>query len=122
MHGKRSILLLIVLLALCSVTIALPQKALQGEKIRRMTRQEKAMVGDKCKVHGEKLKLDVVPILYGKLMIDEDYMHAQEKQFPNANTRFLGGCIVEETTEAEVLYCPKCRDAEAQWQKEHRGK
>src|SRR5215813_9141000 len=121
MKGKSCLLPLFLILIVFSVSASLPQNAENQEKIRHLSKEEKARIGDKCKVHGEKLKLDLVPILYGKLTVDADYIKAAETQFPNANTRFFGGSVVKEETKAEVLYCPKCREAEMRWNKEHKS-
>jgi hypothetical protein len=120
MKGMKYLLPFVLLLMVFSVSASWSQTAKQGEKIRPLSKQEKARIGERCPVHGEKLKLDTVPILYGILMIDEDYLEAEKTLFPNANTRVFGGDLVQEETKAEVLYCPKCREAEAKWNKEHK--
>ena len=120
MKGMKYLLPFVLLLMVFSVSASWSQTAKTGEKIRPLSKQEKSRIGERCPVHGEKLKLDIVPIIYGKLLVDEDYLDAEKTQFPNANTRFLGGSVVKEETKAEVLYCPKCREAEAKWNKEHK--
>ena len=72
-----------------------------------------------CKVHHETMRPDKVPIVYGLLMIDETFSNAEEKEFPNANLDVPGGCILGSAKFAEVLYCSKCREAAARWEKQH---
>jgi len=74
----------------------------------------------RCKVHGTLLKKDRVQIIYGLVGFKVGYLEAQKKFFPNSSKEALGGCIVESTKFAEVAYCPKCRRAEARWNRAHR--
>lgn len=74
----------------------------------------------RCKVHGVLLKKDRLEISYGLTAYKVGYLKAQRKSFPNANTRALGGCIVEDMKFAIVAYCPRCRRAEARWSRVHR--
>ncbi len=73
-----------------------------------------------CPVHGEEMQTDVVKIRYGECMFLPDYREAKHSLFPEANTVYYGGCIRLDFTRAEVLYCRRCREAEEQWEKEHR--
>ena len=72
-----------------------------------------------CRVHG-------VPLLPGHAHIIYGYpaahapggpAEAEEREFPNARTRVLGGCIVgpDNAQVDEVLYCPACREGLARW-------
>lgn len=79
---------------------------------------------EKCEVHGEILQLDIIPVSYGlSVPVDpksyQEYWDARLHLFPHSNLTMDGGCI-EGPERAEVLYCQKCRDAEAKWQREHR--
>jgi hypothetical protein len=95
-------------------------KPVKTDKIRRLSDEERMKLGNQlCKVHGEELQLDVVPIRWGLIRFDEAYYKVWETEFPHSNRSYLGGCVVEEVTKAEVLYCSKCRKAESLWQKEH---
>ena len=72
-----------------------------------------------CRVHG-------VPLLPGHTRIVYGYPaprepggpeEAEEREFPSARTRILGGCIVspDNARVDEVLYCPACRAGLARW-------
>jgi len=74
----------------------------------------------RCKVHGVLLKKDRVQIIYGLVGFKVGYLEAQKKLFPNSNKEAFGGCIVESTKFAEVVYCTECRKAEARWDRNHR--
>ncbi len=122
---KISIAIIAALIFLGFVAIAkglsAPEvKPVKKEKIRRLSQEDREKLGNQlCEVHGEELKLDVVPISYGLIRFPESYYKAWESQFPHSNKDFLGGCVIEKETKAEVLYCSKCREAESTWQKEH---
>lgn len=79
---------------------------------------------EKCKVHGEKLREDSVPIIYGMPIYDPKYGEARGKYFPNGNSKVAGGCEVWKgmPEKVQVRYCQKCRDAEVKWLKKQRGK
>jgi Gram-negative bacterial TonB protein C-terminal len=83
-----------------------------------------------CNVHGVSLLRDKVEVIYGLFVFRRGYEQAEKKHFPNANSEAFGGCLVATETcdgkevqlsprYAEVLYCPKCRRAERDWQKKH---
>ncbi|MBC7930978.1 MAG: energy transducer TonB [Rubrivivax sp.] len=88
--------------------------------------------GENCPVHGLALMKDKVEIRYGLIEFKSNYLKAEKKHFPFANTASYGGCIVEWEENpcdgkrvqrspkfAEVLYCPKCRAAQQKWAKAH---
>ncbi|HEY1403766.1 MAG TPA: hypothetical protein VGB05_06540 [Pyrinomonadaceae bacterium] len=56
------------------------------------------------------------------------YYKVQAKKFPNSNFAVNGGCVMDvenptnHRSEADVLYCPKCRIAEAKWRAKHQKK
>ena len=125
---KISLVIIAALIFLCFVALAKSLsaqeiKSAKKDKIRRLSQEEREKLGNQlCEVHGEELKLDVVPIRYGLIRFEESYYKAWEAQFPHSNRHFLGGCVVEEENQAEVLFCSKCRDAEKRWQTEHAKK
>ena len=97
-----------------------------------------------CALHKEELKLDLVPILYGKpasensstsadlvgiiriawtkLTHREPYFVAERNRFPNSQMLGYGGCIAGYERMAEVLYCKQCRHIERRWRKKHPGR
>jgi hypothetical protein len=74
-----------------------------------------------CRIHKVKLLADEVPIRYGLIRFSADYISAQRKLFPNANSFVLGGCRVSPTNPKtrKVNYCPQCRSAESAWYESH---
>jgi hypothetical protein len=68
-----------------------------------------------CPVHDVTLKEGIVPILYGFPDFEEGYWEARRAQFPLANSRYLGGCVLQKPMIARVRYCPQCRQAEKEW-------
>ncbi|HEX8369700.1 MAG TPA: hypothetical protein VF604_14235 [Pyrinomonadaceae bacterium] len=77
-----------------------------------------------CEVHREVLIKDKIRINYGSAVFLYDfaaYQSVEPKLFPHANSRYGGGCIVEEDSPkyVETLYCHKCRAAESAWLKEN---
>jgi hypothetical protein len=75
-----------------------------------------------CPIHGERLRQDIVPIRYGLPMKDtwhEAYNKSRFTEFRYSLTWLGGGCVDDGVKKARVLYCPKCREAEAIWLKEH---
>lgn len=72
-----------------------------------------------CDLHREELKAGSAGISYGFVMKNEDVAEAKRRLFPNACSRVLGGCMIEDETEAEVLYCDSCRRAETEWKDEN---
>ncbi|PYS51016.1 MAG: hypothetical protein DMF68_05600 [Acidobacteria bacterium] len=88
--------------------------------------------GKRCPVHGELLKRDKVEIIYGLIEFKPEYLEAEKRLFPYANTEDYGGCVIDNVVNpcdgtevqaspkyAEVLYCQRCRIAEAKWNKTH---
>lgn len=82
-----------------------PVKRLSGEEKRKTPY---------CSIHGEKLRLDVVPIEYGLVMKADD----ASAEYPNAHWIYYGGCVADCYKKAEVRYCSECRKADL----ERRGK
>lgn len=74
----------------------------------------------RCGIHDRSLLEDVVPIRYGFGMVQRAAYEARRTRFPYAVSSYGGGCVVGESREARVLYCPDCRDAERAWSKEPR--
>ncbi|HEX8248430.1 MAG TPA: hypothetical protein VF599_09680 [Pyrinomonadaceae bacterium] len=80
--------------------------------------------GLSCEVHREVLIKDKIGIDYGSTVFLYDYEaygSVKPKMFPNANSYYGGGCVIEEDSPkyVEVLYCHKCRAAERAWLKEN---
>ena len=75
----------------------------------------------RCDVHNEWLKLGTVPVTYGLEISNDNYVKAQAKSFPRANTTLSGGCVVHpgRRTKSMTLYCESCRWAEAKWSKKN---
>jgi hypothetical protein len=88
-----------------------PQRPVLEARVRGKTR---------CDVHDRSLREDVVPIRYGFSVgiLPGAYAEARRTRFPNANAWFGGGCVVGESREARVLYCPECRESEREWSEE----
>ncbi len=77
------------------------------------------MEAKKCEIHDDILKPADVPIHYGLLSIDDKFVEARERLFPNANSFVMGGCVFQDENEMELLICEKCREAENDWQEEN---
>jgi hypothetical protein len=81
----------------------------------------------RCKVHKTVLQGQRLEIIYGLVRFKEGYYEAEKKLFPNSHLSVLGGCVIETRVDAngkevmvspkyaDVLYCPKCREAEKRW-------
>jgi hypothetical protein len=75
-----------------------------------------------CKVHGERLHPDTVPIHYGTPSHRTIQLYqAEDVQFPNAHRWLGGGCITsnDDPQRAKVLYCRTCRELQEKWRVEH---
>ena len=77
---------------------------------------QRAKVGSRCEVHhGERLRLDLVPIHYGFVtFIPGRNSEDERKRFPNAWPWAGGGCVAGPQKFTEVAYCRECRVA-YQW-------
>jgi TonB family protein len=85
-----------------------------------------------CPLHKTRLQRDRVEIVYGLIGFQRGYEKAQKKLFPEANSEVFGGCVIETQINcdgtqiqsspkyAEVLFCAKCRRAQAEWNRKHR--
>ena|GEM_PF-3529983 len=84
----------------------------------------------RCAVHQEYLKRDIVNITYGLTFLSPEAIPANES-FPNAKSFVSGECVIEyrgyesgakelvSPEFAEVLYCQACRDAQKRWLSAH---
>ena len=78
-----------------------------------------------CEVHKQRLRDDIVPIIYGLPERTPKYAQACKEQFPHANTKAWGGCVIDAaararpTQRAQVRYCPTCREAQRKWLAHH---
>jgi hypothetical protein len=92
------------------ITAPSPPKApVLDARVRGVTR---------CEVHDRSLREDVVPIRYGLGLVDRGSYEVRKGRFPHATSSHGGGCVVGESREARVLYCPDCREAEREWTRE----
>jgi hypothetical protein len=94
--------------------------------ISGLTRGASADPETTCPVHKTEMKKDIVPAIYGLIFLDpedysDQYIRARKELFPNSNREYYGGCVIDRnsTKTKEVTYCPRCREAEEQWGKEH---
>ncbi|HJP95845.1 MAG TPA: energy transducer TonB [Candidatus Saccharimonadales bacterium] len=76
----------------------------------------------RCQVHRTALEIDKVKIVYGLVGFKAGYSEAARQLFPHSNKVYYGGCVLTDDSPkyAEVLYCRRCREAEAKWSIEHR--
>jgi len=76
----------------------------------------------RCEVHNTPLRRDKVEIRYGLIAFKVGYIGAQTKLFPHSERERNGGCVINDDSPkyAEVLYCARCRKAEARWSSNHR--
>jgi hypothetical protein len=79
-----------------------------------------------CRVHGAGRLQAVVPMKYGYPKSDPPaIVQAQRQAFPNAWLEVHGGCEQsfvpghESPLQGTVMYCPRCRDAEEKWRRQH---
>jgi hypothetical protein len=79
-----------------------------------------------CPFHKIEMKKDIVPVVYGLIFrnpedYSDQYIRARKELFPNSNREYYGGCVLDRnsTKMKEVMYCPRCREAEEQWGNEH---
>ena len=64
---------------------------------------------DYCSVHWDRLRIDKVGIAYGYIFASP----INKDEFPYSNKWVYGGCIPTSYRYAIVMYCPKCREIEA---------
>ncbi len=109
----KYILILVVLIA----AFFLIKKQFEGD-------QNVLVAGDQsnklCPVHGLKLKLDIVPIAVRKEEPDSATIAIRSKNFPFAQDTFyllqwFQDQEHQNTTKAEVWYCPACRAAKKKY-------
>jgi hypothetical protein len=73
-----------------------------------------------CEIHHFRMRLQLVPILYGLPTQDSVYLReltVRAQQFPHRSGPVLGGCVVssESPRQAKVWVCEKCDAAWKQW-------
>ncbi len=75
------------------------------------------LLGSKrCKVHDRELLSGTATTSYGRVLIPADYKEAAKQVFPHARSFVvMGRPGVCRRAETNVLYCPECRKAEAEW-------
>ncbi|HEX8255686.1 MAG TPA: hypothetical protein VF846_21285 [Thermoanaerobaculia bacterium] len=105
--------------------------------IRRLERDRDGRIPEQfCPRHGTLMQVALAPVAYGllasysdstasqraELRRAESVRRARERHFPHANMWAPGGgCIVGPEKQAEVYYCPTCRNAREKWFAEHVG-
>jgi hypothetical protein len=74
-----------------------------------------------CEVHGVDLEEDTVRIGYGLPAFDLEEREAEERLFPNAALRAMGGCMVTPDSPkwGRVRYCEECRRQRRIWEEAH---
>ena len=81
-----------------------------------------------CQLHGHIRTNGVVRVYYGTpgWSAESDvFDRAKTAGFPNSWRSLHGGCVVEiingqrSATQAVVSICPRCREAEQRWRKQH---
>ena len=70
----------------------------------------------RCRAHHQRLREALVPIVYGLLPGSVTDRERESNEFPNAMTRYEGGCLVMDAKEAKVLQCRKCLRARKEWE------
>ena len=72
---------------------------------------QRSRVGSRCEVHhGQRLRLDLVPIHFGIFSVIPGRNSEDERsRFPNAWPWAGGGCVVGPQKLTEVAYCRACR-------------
>ena len=73
-----------------------------------------------CEIHHLRLKNTLLPILYGKFSLDNEYEVDKSQFFPKANEGSVkGGCIIEESSPREKieLVCDRCTEIRQEWLK-----
>ena len=74
-----------------------------------------------CSVHRTRLLRAEVPVRYGLIRSPASLISARRREFPNARSFALGGCLVWEgrPTTQQVRYCQACRESESAWHLAH---
>ena len=74
-----------------------------------------------CTIHQQELCEGTAEVQYGLIIPKEGYQAAEETVFPYAADCVLGGCAITDNSpkSQKVLYCPRCRQAKAEWEANH---
>lgn len=81
---------------------------------------ERLLGPKRCRVHDRELLDGKAVIQYGRVLIPKDFQEAAKKAFPHANSFVvMGRGGWDRKTEANVLYCPDCRETEVAWRREN---
>lgn len=85
---------------------------------------------NQCEVHKRSLGVETVKIIYGMMGYRKGFWKAHEKDFPHDNFYIGGGCVIVNRQYGkceipapqfgEVSYCQKCREASANWERQHK--
>jgi hypothetical protein len=75
----------------------------------------------RCGAHRGRLVSGEVPVRYGLIRFSAALSAARRREFRNARSFVLGGCLVhpDNPKTQSVRYCPDCREAEAAWHAAH---
>lgn len=68
-----------------------------------------------CEVHNVELQKTVVPLTYGDIHYDADYLEASKNEFQYAADTFHNAHNAKNYEFAEVLFCAECRRAKERW-------
>ena len=72
-----------------------------------------------CEIHGHLLEEGEVPIKYGLISFNPEYVKAKDRYFPNSRSFLLGGCLVNLARKFDITtFCSACRVAEQEWELE----
>jgi hypothetical protein len=75
-----------------------------------------------CELHHVQMTKTNVPIFYGlfrRNALQEARHAAQTNIFPHVADEILGGCILNDPTNAIIYVCPACLTVESRWELEH---
>lgn len=68
-----------------------------------------------CEVHDVELQKTLVPLTYGDIYLEPDFVEASKTLFPHASDNFHNAHNAKNYKFAEVLFCPECRRAKQNW-------
>ena len=104
-------------LILIVIAAAAMMQACAGESDAKILKPEDydAPKNEVCPIHDAKLQKDVVPLAYGDVRFEPEYLEAVRTRFPHANDGFHNAHNAKNFKFAEVLFCAECRRAKEKW-------